>query len=136
MSTCGGLGDLADVCQYQRFGTMYDPGRSGFPIAGSKHAPIPSAAFSALRLDSTTRYLRTDFGRVCATLLLCHGLRRRAARSSIRWVDVSDIYWGSRRSVSGGGVGLGAFNYWDFLSASLKSYGAERDRRKACRPRK
>ena len=56
------------------------PLRSGLPVTGYKHAPISFAAFSALRMESTRRDLWTTLVRFRAMLLLCHGLRWRAAR--------------------------------------------------------
>ena len=75
-----------------------------------------------------------DLFRMRATLLLCRGLRMRAARSSINWVDVSDIHWGRGGRVSGGGVRLRAFKYWNLLSESLNYSGAGRNRGKEWRP--
>ena len=130
------LGALVDAWRYHFFRTGYAPLNSILPIVGSRHFPISSTNFSVHYLYSTRRYLQTDFVSLHSMFLLCHGLRRREARSSIIRVDGSEIHWGSGGRVGGGGVSSSVFHSYCFLSAGLKSSGAGRDRGKARLPRR
>ena len=103
ISALEGFGALMDACQYHLLRNAYAPLRPGFPVAGSKHMPISSAAFSTCHLESDRMYLWTALVIIYSTIRLSCVLRQRADHSSIRHIDVSDIHWG----VGGDSVGEG-----------------------------
>ena len=92
MSYREGFGAYAGAWWYHHLKTTYAPIRSEFPIAGSKHTPISSAAFSAHHMDSTRRDLQTALVNVRVTFWLCCRLPRRVALSSISQIDVYNIH--------------------------------------------
>ena len=94
MSDWEGSGALVDACRYQRLRTVYALQRSFSPVAGSRHAPISSAAIYDSRQEFSIRDLQTEFLRALATIQKWRGLCQRAGRSSIIMMVANDIQRG------------------------------------------